>query len=216
MRTFLMIILALLLLAGPVAGQTRNLVGLVRDADCPLVASTHFNDCFDELYCGVQEIHLVLVEPWNDALDAPISVLGGFECKLILPDEIFLLGIALPPVSVNFKTPPELVVGTYLPVVGEQTVLATMTVLVPEYIGDTIFARLTPVGVVYQSIPGRLAITDAADEFSLQAVDAFGPGGITEDYTDAMLYFGDPHGSGSPCVVPNADETWGSLKALYR
>ena len=216
MKKFGMIALVLLLLAGPAAGQTRNLVGLVSDAECPLVASTHFNDCFNELYCGVQEVCLVLVEPWNDALDAPISLIGGFECKLILPDEIFLLGITLPPASVNFKPLPELVVGTYMPVVGEQTVLATLTVLVPEYVGDTFYARLTPVGVVYQSIPGRLAITDAADEFSLQAVDAFGPDGISVDYTDPMLYFGDPHGSGAPCVVPNADETWGSLKALYR
>ena len=35
---------ALLLLAGAAAGQDRNLVGLVNDAGCPLVVTTHHND----------------------------------------------------------------------------------------------------------------------------------------------------------------------------
>jgi hypothetical protein len=208
--------LALLLLVGAAAGQTRNLVGLVIDADCPLVVTGGHNDCFSELYCGVNEIYLVLLNPWNTTLDAPITNVGGFECRLVLPSEIFLLGVALPPASVNFKPLPEMVVGTTVPVAAEQTPLATLTVLVPEYVGDTLYAQLTPVNQAYQSIPGRLAISDAADEFSLHAVDPYGPDGVAVDYTEPMIYFGDPRGSGAPCAVGDDERTWGSLKALYR
>ena len=208
--------LALLLLIGTAAGQTQNLVGLVIEPDCPLVTTAQHNDCFNELYCGMNEIYLVVLNPWNTILDAPISNVGGFECKLILPSEIFLLEFALPPASVNFKPLPEMVVGTNIPVVAEQTVLATLTVLVPEYLGDTLFAGLSPVNPAYQSIPGRLAISDADDAFSLHAVDAYGPDGVAVDYTEPMIYFGDPRGSGAPCTVDNEEQTWGSLKALYR
>ena len=208
--------LALVLLAGTAVGQTRNLVGLVIEPECPLVTTAQHNDCFNELFCGMNEIYLVVVNPWNTDLDAPLASVGGFECKHILPGEVFLLDFALPPASVNFKPLPEMVVGTNIPVGGEQTVLATLTVLVPEYLGETLFAGLSPVNQAYQSIPGRLAISDAADAFSLHAVDAYGPDGVAVDYTEPMIYFGDPHGSGAPCTVDNEGRAWGSLKALYR
>ncbi len=217
MNRIVIVCCALLLLAGSASAQEQNLIGLVSEADCPLVTnSTHTNDCFSEPYCGLQEFYLVVWHPWNTSLDQAITNVGGFECKLLLPDGFYLLGVQLPPMSINFKPLPEMLVGTNVPVVGDQTVLATITVLVPEYVGDTMFARLTPVNPVYQSIAGRLAITDANDEFSLQAVDAFGPLGIAADYTEPMLYFGDPQGQGSPCVVPNQPTSWGSLKADYR
>lgn len=214
-RSFMIVLLSLVFV-GTALGQTRNLVGLVRDPDCPLVVTTPRNECFNELYCGIQESWLVIVAPWNTTLDRAIATVGGFECKLVLPDGVFLLGAELPPFSINFKPLPEFVVGTALPVTGDQTALVKLTVMVSEYVGDTLYARLTPVSVNYQSIPGRLAITDADDEFSLQAVDAYGPEGIAVDYTEPMLYYGDAHGSGSPCVVANGSETWGSLKSLYR
>lgn len=211
-----MVAMALLLVAGPAVGQDRNLVSLVIEPDCPALITQQHNDCFNELYCGVNEIFLVVINPWNTTLDAPITSVGGFECKLGLPSEIILLGMVLPPASVNFKPLPEMVVGTSVPVMGEQTLLATLTVLVPEYVGDTLYARLSPVNQVYQSIPGRLAISDANDGFSLFAVDAYGAGGVAVDYTEPMLYFGDPSGSGAPCAVGIDDGTWGSLKAQYR
>jgi len=211
------IVLCALLLVGTAAAQDQNLMGLVREADCPLVnGSSHSNECFNELYCGLQEFYLVVWNPWNAGRDQAITNIGGFECKLMLPDGFYLLGVQLPPQSINFKPLPELIVGTNVPVVGDQTVLATVTVLVPEYVGDVLYARLTPVNPVYQSIPGRLAITDANDEFSLQAVDAYGPVGIADDYTEPSLYFGDPQGQGTTCVVPNDKTSWGSLKADYR
>ena len=216
MNRMVIAICVLMVLVGSASAEDKNLIGLVSEVDCQLGSATHTSDCFAELYCGVQEIYLVLWKPWNDALDQAITNVGGFECKLVLPDGFYLLGAQLPPNSVNFKTLPEFFVGTNVPVVGDQTLLVTITVMVPEYVGDTLFAQLTPVHQTYQSIPGRLAITDANDGFSLQAVDAYGPAGISDDYTDAMVYFGDPQGQGLPCVVPNTSESWGSLKADYR
>ena len=216
-RLVIAICVLALLSGGTALGQDRNLIGLVNEAACPLLtSSSHSNDCFNEPYCGLQEFYLVLWNPWNEAKDQAIANVGGFECKLVLPDGFYLLGVQLPPASINFKPLPEMIVGTNVPVVGDQTLLATITVLVPEYVGDTLYARLTPVNQAYQSIAGRLAITDANDEFSLQAVDAYGPLGIADDYTEPMLYFGDPQGQGSPCVVGDAPTSWGSLKADYR
>lgn len=216
MNRWLMILLVTFVLAAPAAAQDRNLVGLVSDADCPLVITPSQNVCFAELYCGVQEFFLVAFNPWNDTLDAPITNIGGFECKLMLPPEVYLLNVVLPPLSINFKPLPELYVGTNIPVTGDQTVLASLTVMVPEYVGETMYARLTPVHVAYQSIDGRLAITDANDGFRLQAVDPYGPEGVAVDYTEPMLYFGDPHGQGAPCMVGDEESSWGTIKALYR
>ncbi|HPF70143.1 MAG TPA: hypothetical protein PLQ13_05680, partial [Candidatus Krumholzibacteria bacterium] len=200
----------------PAGAQERNLIGLVNDPDCPLVVTPSQNPCFAELYCGVQQIFLVAYNVWNDSLAAPITNIGGFEGKLVLPPEVLMLGVEMSPASINFKPLPEFVVGTNIPVDDEQTTLAVITVLVPEYVGDTLYARLTPVHVAYQSIPGRLAITDANDGFRLMAVDPYGAGGLAEDYTEPMLYFGDPHGQGAPCVVGDVEKSWGTLKALYR
>jgi hypothetical protein len=216
MIRMLSLILLLVLVAIPAAAQDRNLVALVHDLDCELVTNQADNPCFTQLYCGMHEIPLIIYNPWNDALDQPIATVGGFELKLVLPPEVMLLGVQLPPASYNYKALPELYVGGWIPVTGEKTVMAMVNVYVPEYVGTTVFARITPVHVTYQSIPGRLAITDGDDGFSLQAVDAIGPKGVTDDYEDPMFYFGDPHGMGSPCVVSSAEETWGGIKAQYR
>lgn len=191
MQPLLLLVCGLLLLALPAGAQERNLIGLVNDPDCPLVITPARNPCFAELYCGVQQVYLVAYNVWNDSLDVPITNIGGFEGKLVLPPEVLILGVEFPPMSIDFKP-------------------------LPEYVGETLYARLTPVHVAYQSIDGRLAITDANDGFRLMAIDPYGPDGVSVDYTEPSLCFGDPHGQGAPCVVADAEQSWGTLKALYR
>lgn len=155
--------------------------------------------------------YVVCVDPINysfgapdSGVQSPISVIGGFEFRVNMPANVYLLSSTMPPQSTNFATPPEWLAGTNAPVVDGVCTLLTMTL--GEFSGTPSFIYLAPVQDAPQSIPGSMAITDYNDAFRLIA--AFPSSG------DASLpVFGL---WADPAPVPSEDASWGAVHSLYR
>jgi len=179
-----------------------NAIGIYTTAT-PTPASA--ND--DAVYSGAPgqfTAYVVCTNPWNDNTNTAISIIGGFEFKLVLPGNVFLLNAALPPQSTNFATPPEFLCGANAPVNNSISTLITLTLGWFDGVPGTI--SVTPVEIAPASVPGNIAVTDYNDDFSISvAKPSSGVGAF-----DQPVF-----GMGTP-VVPNDDTTWGGVKSLYR
>lgn len=203
------LIAAVLWLAAAPAARAVNELGLYVAADGWLI---------DEYtYCGPVEVYLVVLDPYNPLRDRPITQVGGFECRVVLPPEVTLLEVRLPPSSVNFLPWPDLLVGVSVPVptTDDHVVLATIVVEVPEDLGTPVYAFLQPNSSI-PSIPGSAAITDAGDDFRLVAVAP--AGGSFDRPIFGFGYILDHPGGAtmSGCIVALGDVSWGALKSSYR
>ena len=148
---------------------------------------------------GAFQAYVVLVDPYNENTGAAIANLGGFEFKIDLPGNVYLMGHTMHTSCANFMSPPEFLVGSNIPVRGDMVTLITLDL--SEFAGTTSFIYLKPVSI--PSIAGSLAIADADDAFSIsEAVPS--SGALNEPVFD--LYF-----------EPAVDEaTWGEVKTLFK
>lgn len=169
---------------------------------------------------GDGDIHILLLNPMNSDGGAPINNVGGFEFMVEFPDMVSILGVQLPPLSINFLAPPQFLVGTNIPVTGPQVLLATIHVLVVDAPATMYYPTyIVPVMERFQSIPGFCAITDANDEFSLHVAMAvegtydlpvftFIPDALLSKSAASPVFPG-------PCIVPTEARAWGEVKALF-
>ncbi len=148
--------------------------------------------------------YVVLTNPYNTNTNAPISAVGGFEFRLNLPPNVFILNAQLPPNSTNFASSPEFLCGSNAPVVNNRVTLLTLTL--GEFSGAPSFVYLSPVQVAPPSVPGHMAVTDFNDDFRISR--AFP---VSGDYSAPV--FGLFTGG---AVVPTEDAAWGDVKSLYR
>ncbi len=147
---------------------------------------------------GTFPVYVVITQPYNENTGGAISRLGGFEFRVELPSNVFLLGAELPPLSANFKSPPEFLVGTNIPVSGDAATLVTLTL--GEFTGT--FGRVLLAPVDTPSIAGSLAVADYNDEFSLSAAV---PSSGSLDKPVFCFY----------CLQNAEQRTWGGVKSLY-
>lgn len=197
----LLSVLALGMFAAPPAragiSDLQNAIGLYTEVPRDL------NDVGDlinyEGSPGSFPVYVVLSRPYNENTGSPIRRLGGFEFRLELPSNVFLLGNTLPPLSLNFKNPPDFVVGTDIPVSGDMATLVTLTL--GEFSGTGGRVLLAPVSDA-PSIPGYLAVADYEDEFSLSAAMPASGGFEKPVFCIFCLQNADPR-------------TWGAVKSLY-
>ena len=155
-------------------------------------------------------IYLVLIQPVDEQNgDTPYSAINAFELMLNFnpPGNLFLLGAILPPGAGDNFDPTDISAGfleyivglaSDFPVTDETVVLITFTFMVsaPGNIEVTLGPTFDP------SIPGEMAFQSVAGELRVMY--------STSGSHDApVFWFG--HG---PNPVKN--ETFGSVKALYR
>ena len=197
--------LSLLAPASGVAQPYYNQIGIytTEDADPASAAYTGAP--------GSITAYVVIQNPRNYNFGAPgsgveqdISVIGGFEFRLSVPANVFLLGAVLPPSTTNFATSPEFLCGTNLPVTNGLATCLTLSLGAFEEIPSDIF--LVPLVDAPQSVSGELAITDYNDDFRLNP--AYPASGSYEARVFALW-------PTSP-VVPTEDTAWGDVKSLYR
>ena len=201
MRSLMFLAPALLLAAAPPAAaglsDLHNAIGLYTEVPSDLHEAGRLT--MYEGDTGTFPVYVVLSNPYNENTGAGIAVVGGYEFRLDLPGNIFLLGAALPPSCLNFLDPPEFSVGASIPVSGDFAALATLTL--GEFSGTGGPVHLAPLEG-YPSLPGSLAVTDLEDEFSLSAA-------VPASGSFAAPVF---------CVfcAQNAETaTWGGVKSLY-
>jgi len=149
---------------------------------------------------GTFQAYAVLINPTNDNTGGAITTVGGFEFRLELPGNVFLMGSTLPPMSTNFLSPPDFYVGSSIPVSNNMCTLVTLDF--GEFSGAASDVYLSPVSE-HASLPGAMAIADADDGFSLS--EAFPASG---NYASPVfrLYW----------VEVLEDASWGEVKALFR
>lgn len=146
--------------------------------------------------------YVVLTNPRNEHTGELISSVGGFEFKLVVPANVFLLGVTLPPLTTNFATSPEFLCGANIPVVDGRARLLTLNLGEFSMTPSQLF--ITPVVAAPQSVPGNIAITDYNDDFTISVAHPVSGG------------FDLPVFGLWSCVVPTEDASWGEVKSLFR
>jgi hypothetical protein len=148
--------------------------------------------------------YVVLTNPYNTNTNTPIDVVGGFEFRIVLPANVFLLGTVLPPQTTNFASSPDFLCGSNAPVVDNHVTLLTLSL--GEFSGTPSLIYLTPVQDAPQSVPGEMAITDYNDDFRISVAYP-----VSGNHTTPV--FGLFTGT---AVVPTEDAAWGDVKSLFR
>jgi hypothetical protein len=206
MKRFFVLFALLMLVAGAANAQFiyehNNEIGIYLDPN-PTAANAQELSNYDGLP-GQVAAYVVLTNPYNNNLNAPITVVGGFEFRIVLPANVFLLAATLPPNSTNFATAPDFLCGSNAPVVDNHVTLLTLNL--GAFDGATSLLYLTPVQDAPQSVPGELAITDFNDDFSISVAYP-----VSGD--PALPVFGLFTGG---AVVPTEDASWGEVKSLFR
>ncbi len=201
MKKLLLILAALSLIAGSALAANEIGIYMTEDANPD---NTSYNGTPGTFTCYVvcsDPTNFHFGSPTSDVV-TPISVVGGFEFRVVVPASVYLLSATMPPQSTNFATPPEWLAGSNAPVVGGNCTLLTLNLGAFTGAPGSIF--LTPVQDAPQSVPGEMAITDYNDAFRLNAAYP-----ISGDY--ALPVFGL-----WTSVVPTDDAAWGDVKSLYR
>ncbi|HPF69879.1 MAG TPA: hypothetical protein PLQ13_04335 [Candidatus Krumholzibacteria bacterium] len=136
----------------------------------------------------------------GSTVESDITVLGGFEFKLVLPATVFLLSGTMPAGATNFLTPPNYLVGCNIPV--SNRVATVVTFSLGWFSGTPEFLFVSPVDNV-PSVNGKLAITDFNDDFRLNP--AYPP---YHDFAIPVFALGQ--------ALDSEDATWGGVKSLFR
>ncbi len=153
--------------------------------------------------------YVVLTNPWNDALDRPVTEVGGYEFRLEMPADVLLLGAVSPPQSTGELYPPDMLMGCRAPVVDGCCTLLDL-VLMPVSDGPYLLS-LTPVQDAPQSIPGAMNFTDFNDGDAMQVMHP------VSGSADVPVFAINWDGALSFCeTVPGDNASFGAVKALYR
>ncbi len=207
--TFLFLSVSLLL-AGVAVGQinhAHNEVGIYAVPDPDGCASAQI----DAAAWAHVTCYIVVTNPYSESRGRPITTMGGFECRYVVPDDVYVLNGTYPPGAFPpcFPEPGELLFGCNVPVVDDHCVLFTLTLA--STTGGPGFIYLTPVQAAPQSIPGHIAITDYDDAYALQAVEP-----VSGSF-DVPVFAINWDGELSFCeTVPDEGIAFGAVKALYR
>ena len=207
MKRFLVLFAVMTLCVGVANAQYiyehNNEIGIYTDPN-PTAATAQDLATYSGAPGGSIMAYVVLTNPYNNNINAPISTIGGFEFRIVVPANVYLLGAALPPNSTNFANQPDFLCGSNAPVVDSHVTLLTLTL--GEFTGTPSFIYLTPVQEAPQSVPGEMAITDYNDDFSISVAYP-----VSGDHLEPVfgLFTGD-------AVVPTDDASWGEVKNLYR
>ncbi len=198
MKRLLLAFAALTLCAGVAAAQIDyNEIGIYTTADA---------NPDNAVYNGAPGpgimAYVVVSNPFNTHTGGPIGTVGGFEFKIVLPANVFMLNVTLPANTTNFASSPEFLCGANVPVNGGRATLLTLTL--GEFSGAPSPVYLAPVSNAPPSVPGNIAITDYNDDFSISV--AYPSSG---DF--ALPVFGL-----WTSVVPTEDASWGEVKSLFR
>jgi hypothetical protein len=155
------------------------------------------------------ECYVVLTNPYNEALGRPVTTVGGFEFRPVLPDSVYLLAARCPsPWGCGWGFP-DFLVGCEAPVITGACTLVTMTVMSTTGASDLLY--LIPVQDAPQSIPGHMIFTDFDDDFSPHVMHPVS--GSHDVPVFALNWDGEfPFWQ----TVPAQDTTFGGVKALYR
>ncbi len=214
MRTMILATVVLVLCMACVAQATENRIGVfstpalddlnslrvpaAQAAETRLIAPTP----------GLYDVYILCINPCNDATACNISMLGGFEFNLEVPDGWFIQAATLPACVLDFNSAnnsfycagqvPVITVGPL-----STALLATVTLGCFSETPEAGYVYLAPYFAA-PSIPGHMAITDADDAFSLTRVDP------------SRLYYDVPVLAINYFVVPTEDRAWGDVKALFR
>lgn len=174
-------------------------------------------------------VYLVLLNPYNVTLGQPITMVGGYEFKLVAPSHLWIIP-TLHGDAVNQDEAPNFYVGigtgggTGLPVTGGQALLMTLHILASPAEPAFVYIHPPDLGVP-TSIPPTVLVWDWNDNWSLSE------GTPTTYDHDAPVFCmfapcdtapgGFPTGGiggvwGDCWVVPAARRSWGDIKAMYR
>ncbi|MFN2370742.1 MAG: hypothetical protein ABR506_06240 [Candidatus Krumholzibacteriia bacterium] len=195
MKKMLLILAALSLVAtGALAENNEIGIYLTQDANPD---NTVYNGA-----AGSFTAYVVLSDPWNDNTNTPIAVVGGFEFRIEVPANMYLMGAALPPSTTNFASVPEFLCGANIPVVGGNATLITLTL--GEFSMTPSLVYLTPVVNAPQSVEGEMAVTDYNDDFTIS--NAYPVSGGHDQPVFGLW----------TSVVPTEDASWGEVKSLFR
>ncbi|MFO7609777.1 MAG: hypothetical protein R6X35_11390 [Candidatus Krumholzibacteriia bacterium] len=182
------------------------------------VYTTEAANAEDTAYTGAPgsniTAYVVITNPRNYNWGAPqsgveqdIARIGGFEFKLIIPSNVFILSAVFPPMTINFSTLPNVLAGSDLTVTNGKATCLTLTL--GEFSGAESLIYLNPhdaAGEGVPSVPGLLAITDYNDDFRL--VGAYPSSGSFDNPVFGLWPTNIP--------TPTEDASWGELKSLYR
>lgn len=195
--------LAALSLLAPNAGfaaGAHNQLGMYTDMDAGDFTGTSVT-----AGSGTQVVaYLVLTNCYDEVADAPVNSILAFECSVIVPSNLFMGTTSLAPTGVNLVTPPLYSVGfVEAPTAtgpNNAMLLATFTFFTTSSDPAEIFLGLMDP----PSIPGTMAIADAADVGNLISIYP-----SSGDFANPV--FGINSG-----VIATENESWGGVKALFR
>ena len=207
LRTLLLfcILLGLAGAAGAQINQPHNELGLYTVPDPDGCATAQV-----DVAAGITfTCYLVLTNPWNEALDRPVANVGGFEFRLGIPSDVYLISDDLPPCPTCFVTPPDYIWPASVPVMDGCCSLVAFHLM--SVTDEPRFLSLGPIQDSAQSIPGQMAFTDQDDQYSLQAMRPI------SGSPDVPVFAVNWDGDLSFCeTVPDAGMSFGAFKALYR
>ena len=154
--------------------------------------------------------YVVLTNPYNEALGRPVATLGGFQFRLELPTDVYLMSAQVPWGSMTFPPlAPDFAFGGEAPVTEHGCTLVVLT-LMPAT-ADPALVYLVPVQDSPPAIPGEMVFTDFDDSDSLQVMHP-----VSGSF-DVPVFAINWDGDLSFCeTVPGAGISFGAVKALYR
>jgi len=192
--------LAALSLLAPTTGFAQgahNQMGVYLDAE--MSATNVTAAAFD-----IVNVHLIVTNPYNEALNRPIESISGIEVRFIMP-----AGLAIDSATIwsaeasDFGNAPDghiVGFGQPIPTVNGVAHIATKSIIV---------MNITPFGVTLgphtsiPSIPGAMAILDFDGEHIQELYPA------SNDYAEPVFGF-------NQTVVATESTSFDKLKALYR
>jgi len=163
-------------------------------------------------FATVFTCYMVLTNPWNETLDQPVANVGGYEFRLGVPADVFLLTASVPPPCPSCEWyPPDFIFAVDKPVIDGRCLLVTFGLATMT--SEPRFLSLGPVQDAPASIPGQMAFLGRDGEWPDNLFAMYPVSGSPDVPVFAVNWDGDL----SFCeTVPDQGMSFGAVKALYR